>query len=214
MDHLIYILAICISAPILLMMIVADKKSRWLLGFMVVGICISVLSAEVNTILKDALNNKMDYFHITTSVTPLSEEILKALPLLFVAVFITDKRQKLFTGALAIGVGFAVMENTFILLQNIENVSLLWAMIRGFASGLMHFLCTLMVGVGISMIRKRRKLFFAGTFALLTSATLYHSLFNMLVQSTYMYLGAILPIATYIPLAILSYRKKWNIAIK
>lgn len=214
MDYLIYILAICISAPILLMMFIADSKTRWLLGSMVIGILVSVLSSEINTILREALDGKMDFFHLTTSVTPLSEEILKALPLLFVAIYITDKKEKLYSQALAIGVGFAVMENTFILLQNIETVSILWALIRGFASGLMHFLCTFMVGIGISMVRKRRKLFFTGTFALLVAATMYHSTFNMLVQSEHMYLGALIPIVTYIPIVYFSYKKKWNLALK
>lgn len=214
MDYLIYILAICISAPLFLMMLIADSKTRNLLGFMIIGISIAVFASEVNELLRVAFADSLDLFHLTTSVTPVCEEILKALPILFVVVFVTDKRSVLFLQAMSIGIGFAVMENTFILLQNIEHVSLFWAMVRGFSSGLMHSLCTLFVGIGISMIRKRRKLFFTGTFALLIAASLYHSLFNMLIQSKYMYVGAVLPILTYIPLAYVLYRKKWNRSVK
>lgn len=214
MDYLIYILAICISAPLLLMMILADRKTRNLLGFMIIGIYIAVLASEVNAILLGVFGDSLDLFHLTTSVTPVCEEILKALPILFVAVFVTDKRSSLFLQAMSIGIGFAVMENTFILLQNIENVSLFWALIRGFSSGLMHALCTLFVGIGISMVKKRRKLFFSGTFALLITASIYHSLFNMLIQAEFMYIGALLPILTYIPLAYILYRKNWNKSIK
>lgn len=214
MDYLIYILAICISAPLLLMLIIADSKTRNLLGFMIIGIYIAVLASEINAILRELFSNSLDIFHLTTSITPVCEEILKALPILFVAVFVSDKRSTLFLKAMSIGIGFAVMENTFILLQNIENVSLFWAMIRGFSSGLMHALCTLFVGIGISMVRKRRKLFFSGTFALLITASIYHSLFNMLIQAEFMYIGALLPILTYIPLAYILYRKNWNKSIK
>lgn len=103
MDNLIYILAICICAPLLLMMIIADNKTRRLLGFMIIGIGISIVAAEFNSIMRDMVFTSLDLFHLTTSVTPISEEVLKALPILFVAIFITDKRDILFTQAMSIG---------------------------------------------------------------------------------------------------------------
>lgn len=208
MDYLIYILAICISAPIFLMMIIADNKARRLLGFMVCGIGIDIVASEINAIMRDTVFPYLDLFHLTTSITPICEEILKALPLLYVAIFITDKRSILFTQAMSIGIGFAVMENTYVLLQNVETVSILWAIARGFSSGLMHSVCTLFVGIGISMIKKRRKLFLTGTFALLVAASIYHSLFNMLIQSNFMYVGALLPILTYLILAYAIYKQQ------
>ena len=210
MDYLVYILAICISSPLFLMMIIADNKTRRLLGFMIGGIGISIVASELNAIMRDFVFPSMDLFHLTTSITPLCEEILKAMPLLFVAVFITDKRSVLFTQAMSIGIGFAVMENAYVLLKNIETVSLFWAMIRGFSSGLMHSVCTLFVGIGISLIKKRRKLFLTGTFALLVAASIYHSLFNMLIQSKFMYVGALLPILTYFVLAYAVYKQQKN----
>ena len=64
-----------------------------------------------------------------------------------------------------------------------------------------------MVGWGISYIRKRRKFFFCGTFALLSTAIIYHAIYNLLVQSEYQYVGILLPLATYIPLIIILKRK-------
>lgn len=208
MDYLIYILAICISSPLFLMMIIADNKTRRLLGFMIGGIAISIVASEINAVMRDVVFPTLDLFHITTSVTPICEEILKALPLLFVAIFITDKPNVLFTQAMSIGIGFAVMENAYVLLQNVETVSIFWAIIRGFSSGLMHSVCTLFVGIGVSIIKKRRKLFLTGTFALLVSAAIYHSLFNMLIQSDFMYVGASLPILTYAVLAYSIYKQQ------
>ena len=74
---------------------------------------------------------------------------------------------------------------------------------RGFGSGLVHGICTVMVGWGISYIKKRRKLFYCGTFALLSTAIIYHATYNLLVQSKYQYIGVLLPILTYIPLLLI-----------
>ena len=57
-----------------------------------------------------------------------------------------------------------------------------------------------MVGWGISYIRKRRKFFYCGTFALLSAAIIYHATYNLLVQSAYPYVGILLPLLTYIPI--------------
>ena len=210
MDYMIYILAICISAPLILMAALADAKSRRLLGFMILGIYIAVLASEVNALLSFAFADPMDHFHITITITPVNEEILKALPLLFTAIVFCDDRELLFQRAMSIGLGFAIMENTFILIKNVESVSLLWAMIRGFSSGLMHALCTIGIGIGISMIKRRRKLFVCSTFAWLMAAITYHSLYNMLVQSDHWYVGVAIPVISYIPIAIVITKKRLN----
>lgn len=210
MDYMIYILAICISAPLILMAALADAKSRRLLGFMILGICIAVLASEINALLSFAFADPMDHFHITITITPVNEEILKALPLLFTAIVFCDDRELLFQRAMSIGLGFAIMENTFILIKNVESVSLLWAMIRGFSSSLMHALCTIGIGIGISMIKRRRKLFVCSTFAWLMAAITYHSLYNMLVQSDHWYVGVAIPVISYIPIAIVITKKRLN----
>ena len=56
------------------------------------------------------------------------------------------------------------------------------------------------------LCQKKRKLFYSGTFALLTLASIYHGIFNMLVQSEYKYLGFVLPAVTYIPILFQQYR--------
>ena len=45
----------------------------------------------------------LDNFHLTIMVTPVCEEILKALPLLFTAIMISDNREVLFQQAMSIG---------------------------------------------------------------------------------------------------------------
>jgi hypothetical protein len=52
---MIYILAICISAPLVLMSALADAKSRRLFGFMILGMYIAVLASEINALLPSYL---------------------------------------------------------------------------------------------------------------------------------------------------------------
>ena len=129
------------------------------------------------------------------------------LPILYYALVISDKKEKLFTASMAIGIGFAVLENAYYLLTY-PNFSLLSAVIRAFGAGLMHGMCTLLVGVGISFVKKKRKLFAVGTFGFLSTAIVYHGIYNILIQSKYSIVGALLPIVTYLPFLF------WRLVIK
>ncbi len=200
MDNLVYILFICLVAPMLLMVLMLRKRSRLLVGYMLVGIFVSLFVSELNTILLGLFGG--DSVYVTTTITPVSEETVKAIPVLFYALVFSDDRDRVMPIAFATGVGFAMFENMVILVQNIEMVTVGWAIIRGFATALMHAVCTVTVGYGICFVKKRRKLFYCGTFALLTMASIYHGIFNMLVQSEFKYLGFFLPALTYIPIVI------------
>ena len=197
MDSLIYILFISIFFPLFLMMLLVEGKARLPIIFVMVGIFISVFASEVNGVLLSMLN--ITRYDATITLAPVTEELLKAFPILFYAVVVSDKKEKLFTASMATGIGFAILENAYYLIVNYETFSVLSALIRGFCTGLMHGMCTLLVGFGISFIRKRHKLFAVGMFALLSVAITYHAIFNMLIQSKYPIVGALLPMATYLP---------------
>ena len=200
MDNLIYILFVSMFIPILLMALLVDKKSRFHVIFVLAGIFISVFASEVNGYIRNITNYDIHKFVIL--VTPITEEILKSLPIFYLALLISDKKEMLFTASMATGIGFALLENAYYLLQNPTSFNMLDAIIRAFGAGLMHGMCTLLVGVGISFVRKKRKMFYVSIFALLSTAITYHSIYNMLIQSKYSILGALLPIATYIPFLI------------
>ena len=196
MDDLIYILFVSVFIPILLMACLIEKRARQPITFVLIGIFISVFAAEVNGLLRKLL--PMSTFEITIIVTPISEEILKAVPILVYATVLEAKKEKLFTAAMAVGIGFAVLENAFYLLND-ASFNMIDAVIRAFGAGLMHGMCTLLVGVGISFAKKKSKIFVVGTFALLSTAITYHGIYNMLVQSRFEVVGFLLPMATYIP---------------
>ena len=197
MDNLNYIVFICLVVALAMMLPLLERRTRGVVIFMIIGICCCLFISEVNNILLSLFDSDMRY--VTTNITPISEEIVKALPILYCAAVITDDRRTLTSNAFAVGVGFALLENMIVLLQSVSNVTILWALVRGFGSGLVHGLCTVMVGYGISYIRKRRKLFWCGTFALLSAAITYHAVYNVLVQSQFRMAGILVPVLSYIP---------------
>ena len=201
MENMIYILYICMFVPLLLSLPLIQKASRGIMVFILIGISAALFISEVNGILLQLLG--YNTLFVTTTVTPASEEITKAIPILIYAFVITDNRDKLLTASFALGIGFALFENTYILVNSVDSVSIGWAIIRGFSTALMHGICTAAVGYGMSFVKKKKKLFYCGTFSLLMMAIIYHGIFNMLVQSEEMkYFGFLLPAATYIPVII------------
>ena len=201
MEQMSDILFICIALPMIPMLfILPDKRSRLFLGYMIIGALICLLAGALNNFLLGLFNNDGSY--VTTTITPVVEEFLKALPVFYYAIIFSDDRETLLSISFATGVGFAVLEDAVILVQNIQNVSIGWAVIRVIGAALMHGACTSGVGMGISYVRKRKKLFFSGTFALLITAVIFHASFNVLVQSQYRVAALLMPAAVYIPVVI------------
>ena len=202
MENMIYILYICMFVPLLLSLPLIQKSSRRIMLFLLIGISAALFISEVNGLFLRLLGYNSMY--VTTTVTPATEEIIKAIPVLIYAFVVTDNREKLLTAAFAAGIGFALFENTYILVTSVDSVSIEWAIIRGFSTALMHGICTAAVGYGMSFVKKKKKLFYCGTFALLLMSIIYHGIFNMLVQSTdwLKYFGFVLPLFTYIPVVI------------
>ena len=204
MENLIYVLFVAIFVPILLMACLVEKKARHPIVFFLIGIFASVFASEINAYLRGVL--PMSTFEITIIVTPISEEILKALPILLFATLLAPKKESLFTASMAVGIGFAVLENAFYLLSS-SSFNMIDAVVRAFGAGLMHGMCTLLVGVGILFVKKKPKLFVVGTFAMLSTAITYHGIYNMLVQSDFKMIGYLLPIATYVPFMVWRIKK-------
>ena len=166
---MLYIIFICTAVPISLMLSLLEKKSRTTLFYMLLGLIICLLAAQINFILRDSFYGTWDpnVFAVTTTLTPIVEELLKAIPIIYFGFVISDKRADLLTVSMALGIGFAILENCYILVANLDQTSIIWAFTRGFSSALLHGICTSLVGFGVSYVKKRKKLFYTGTFALL-----------------------------------------------
>ena len=192
---MVYIIAICIAVPMLLLITLLEKHSRLLLGFMLCGIYMAVCSYEVNTMICAVYG--ISGTELSIKYAPVIEEILKALPILFYAILVSDDKKEVLPFSMAVGIGFAILENAFLLINYAKQVDLIWAMIRGFSTSLSHGICTLIVGYGMTFVRKQKKLFYTGTFALLAAAMTLHATFNLLIQSIYDYIALAMPIVIY-----------------
>lgn len=90
MDNLTYIAFIALTVSLGLMLPLMEKKVRRLVIFMIVGISACLFVAELNNILLEHFNN--DIFYVTTTITPITEEIVKMLPIVYLALVISDER--------------------------------------------------------------------------------------------------------------------------
>lgn len=193
---MVYIIYFCLTIPLLLMLPLLQGQSRWLIGFMLIGASIAVSVSEINALIQIMMN--ISSLQISLQIAPGSEEIMKAIPILIYAILLSDDPKKLLPLSMAVGIGFAILENAYVLMNNIESVSLLWAMIRGVSTSLMHGMCTFVVGYGMTYIKKQKKLFYTGTFGLLAVAMTFHATFNLLINSQWAMYGLLLPIVVYL----------------
>ena len=199
MENVGYIVFICFALPFMLGIPIVRGRTRLVLLFIFIGMCCCLFISEVNGLICYIIGE--DLYYVTTNITPLTEESIKALPILLYALFVSSERRTLLTVAFMTGLGFALMENSTILFETLVSqgsVDIVWALIRTLGAGLLHSLCTTSVGVGISFVSDHIKFFVCGTFALLSQAIVYHSVYNSLIQSDYKYFGAAMPMVTYI----------------
>lgn len=188
MDGMITILFLGVCVPILLVLaLLPDRRSRLFLGYLLVGIALCLVASAINSLLLQCFHGDMLY--VTTNFTPMVEEILKGLAVLYFALVFSDDRETVISISLAVGLGFSLLETMVILTANLQTVTIPWAIARGLGAALMHAGCTASVGKGVCYVRKRRKLFSCGTFSLLIAAVIFHAIFNSLVQSDYRYLA-------------------------
>ena len=130
-------------------------------------------------------------------VSPVVEEIMNMLPLLFYLFLREPDDNDLILAAAGIGTGFAIYENCcYILSMGAESMSFI--MIRGLAVGVMHIVSILALAMGLVLIRRFKALSAAGIMGALALSMTFHGLYNLLVSepgitST---IGYILPMFT------------------
>ncbi|MBR0311388.1 MAG: PrsW family intramembrane metalloprotease [Oscillospiraceae bacterium] len=205
-SNLSLVMYVCFLIPMLLSLFSLGRRERLAVGSILVGATVCLAVSGLNAHLYVLTGRDMLYY--TTTISPITEEIVKALPVLVYAFAVSSDRDRLISISFAVGLGFAIMENMIIFTQNLSDMNVMWAIVRGFGAGLMHSVCTVAVGIGISLVRTKKKLFYCGTAALLMMAVTYHAIFNTVALSAYRTLGFALPVLTYIPILCLRIREK------
>lgn len=75
---MVYLIFLCIALPLLLMLPILEGRSRRLIGFLLLGLTTALAGFELNTML--FAWSGLDTIRFPLIVTPMTEEVLKALP--------------------------------------------------------------------------------------------------------------------------------------
>jgi len=185
---------ICMAAPLLIGMLFAGRRRRSDFLFVLSGMTACLLSAYVSGFFTGFYG--ADVSTATAEITPVVEEVIKLLPLLFYLLVFEPKPQRAQTAAIVIAVSFATFENTCWLVKNgAEHLGFL--LLRGFGAGAMHVICGAMVSAGLAYAWRSTWQKVAGTTGLLCAAVTFHGMYNLLLSAggTLQSLGYALPIA-------------------
>ena len=184
----------CMAAPVLIGMLFSSRRRRPVFLFILAGMTACLLSAYINSFFAGVYG--ADVATATAEITPVVEEIMKLLPLLFYLLVFEPEREPAQNAMLVIAVSFATFENICWLTENgAEQLNFL--LLRGFSTGAMHVVCGAMVSAGLAYAWRTTWLKVAGTAGLLCSAVTFHAMYNLLLGAggTVRIIGYVLPIA-------------------
>lgn len=197
METLSLFLYLSIAVPLSIVLIMSKSKTKLLVCFVIIGLTIGLFCGELNGIIFKLLPYTQTTY--ATTFSPIIEELFKTLPIIITAFFIKPSRQDLIERSIAIGVGFAILENAFVFANNIGQMSTMVAILRAFGAGMMHVMTMLFVGFGFTFIINRKNLYVSGSTGLIALAIIYHSIYNYLVSCDYYVAGFLLPTLLFIP---------------
>ena len=186
---------LCIMVPLAVSLAFARGEARRFVLSFLVGMAICLIGAYISGFLTVAVD--MSSEEVSIYLSPVVEEIVKLLPLLFFLYVFSPDDEALFLSAIAIGVGFATFENCcYILTAGAE--SLTYTLIRGLAVGVMHVVSMLVLAMGLVLIRRFKVVSLAGIVGALSLSMVFHALYNLLVSQPGItsVIGYILPLAT------------------
>ena len=170
---------VCLAIPLALCILFIGGRTRTFMLFMIAGMSVCLLSAYVNSFF-------MGYYGasatvVVVEITPVCEEVMKLLPMLFYVLIFEPKVGNLPEASVALAVGFTTFENVCYLTENgAEN--LMFLLIRGLSAGALHILCGILIGFGLSYVFRRRWLAVTGTVGLLGACIVFHAIYNLLIS--------------------------------
>jgi RsiW-degrading membrane proteinase PrsW (M82 family) len=184
---------ICMAAPLLLAILCLRREGRRSLIFLLAGMTACLLSAYISAFAAGAAGT--DLVSASYQITPVVEETMKSLPLLFYLLVFGPQKKNAISGTLLVAVGFATFENCcFLITYGTSNLTRL--LIRGFGTGAMHVVCGMVVAVGLFFLWDQVWLRAVGAFALLCFVITFHAIFNVIVTQA----GPVFWIGSLIPL--------------
>lgn len=198
---------ICLTAPFLIAAIGSENDNRRNYVFIILGFLCCIISAYLNTFFTFLYNTNNSVAVI--EITPVIEETVKLLPLLFYLVVFEAAGEDGSKAIFNIAIGFATFENICYLLENGTD-NLLSLIIRGFSTGAMHIACAFVMGYGLKLPLRSSFQRGSALFGLLCVTITFHAIFNMLMRTdgTLRQFGYAIPISAIILLLLLKTHMK------
>ena len=180
MSYYIENIFLCLAVPLILSMLFRKGKQRTLNTFVILGMGCCLLSAYVSSFFAG-------YYHAGTAaavmeITPVCEEVMKFLPLLFYLVVFEPDKQEVISPAIGIAVGFATFENVCYLTEN-GAADFYDILIRGVSAGSLHLLCGIALSCGIAYVFRKKWIMVTGTIGALGACVVFHGIYNILITA-------------------------------
>jgi len=185
---------LCIAVPLAVTLFFIKGDARRFMAALLIGMVLCLISAYITGFLSTL--SELSAEDISIYISPVVEELIKLLPLLFILFVFDPSDDKIFLFAVALGAGFATLENCcYILTSGAGRLS--YILIRGLAVGVMHVVSLLELAFGIVLIRRFRIVSFAGILGALSLSMTFHGLYNLLVSKhgAFSYIGYAMPLA-------------------
>ena len=171
---------LCLALPLILSMFFIKGRVRRYALFLTVGMAVCLLSAYASSFFMGQYG--VDGTVAAIEITPVCEEVMKLLPLLFFYLVFEPEPKEMPAAAIAIAVGFATFENVCYLTENgAANFNFL--LIRGISAGALHLLCGVLSGFGVSYVFRRHWLAATGTVGILGACIGFHAIYNLLITA-------------------------------
>ena len=171
---------VLLAAPLVVCIFIVRGRPRIITASLLVGMFACLLSAYASAFLAQAVG--IDELQAAIQIAPSVEEALKLFPLLFYLLVAEPDVEDVGLAFVYVAVGFATMESAFYL-ADVGLVDPGMLALRGLSTAMMHLVCGVVVGYGLTRVWSRPWLRATGTFGLLCLAMAYHGLFNLLVSA-------------------------------
>ncbi|MBQ0099432.1 MAG: PrsW family intramembrane metalloprotease, partial [Firmicutes bacterium] len=118
MEFLNLYLYLSIVVPLSVVLIMSKSKTKSLVCFVIIGLTVALFCGEVNGVIFRLLPYSQNAY--VTTFSPMIEELLKMLPIFICTFIIKPTRQDIIERAIAVGVGFAILENAFVFASSVN----------------------------------------------------------------------------------------------
>lgn len=170
---------LCIAVPLIISLLFVRGEVRRFVAAFLLGMGMCLIAAYISGFLN--LVSGMGENETSIFLSPVVEELMKLMPLLFFMVIFRLEGRSLIMLAVAIGAGFATFENCcYILSAGAESLN--YVLIRGLAVGVMHIVSILALSIWFIAAKRLRVFNFPAIVGGLSPAVIFHALYNLLVS--------------------------------